>query len=90
MQDGYTPGLPFMSHLWDRLPASYRPLAFYAVTEGVALWTRAVAWVSRLHTDERMHGGGRRMRTQDLVPRRALDPWGGEAEARAVAPQPAD
>jgi hypothetical protein len=45
-QDGHTPGLPFMSHLHDDLPASFRPLVFYACTELIGLVGRAVMWVS--------------------------------------------
>lgn len=44
-QEGYTAGLRFMSHLWDELPASYRPLAFYAFTESLGVLTRAALWV---------------------------------------------
>jgi hypothetical protein len=34
-----------MSHLRDPLPAVFRPLAFYAVTEYLALVTRAMLTV---------------------------------------------
>ncbi|KAI8468988.1 MAG: hypothetical protein J3K34DRAFT_522470 [Monoraphidium minutum] len=46
LDDGSTPGLPFMSHLSDDLPAIYRPLAFYVVTEFLALVTRAMLWAT--------------------------------------------
>jgi hypothetical protein len=39
-QDGYTPGLQFMGHLWEPLRATYRPLAFYLSTEGVGRLAR--------------------------------------------------
>jgi len=37
-----------MAHLWDPLPASYRPLIFYAITEALDYLTRAMLWVSVL------------------------------------------
>lgn len=37
---GYNPALSFMGHLWEPLRASYRPLAFYAATEALALGGR--------------------------------------------------
>lgn len=37
---GRAPGLRFMSHLWEPLRAEWRPLAFYAATELLALLAR--------------------------------------------------
>jgi hypothetical protein len=34
---GYNPGLAFMSHLWEDLQASYRPLVFYLGMELLAV-----------------------------------------------------
>jgi hypothetical protein len=34
---GTTPGLPFMAHLWQPLRCSYRPAAFYIITELLTL-----------------------------------------------------
>ena len=36
LQPGFNPKLKFMSHLWDKLPHMFRPLAFYAVTEALS------------------------------------------------------
>jgi hypothetical protein len=47
-QEGYNPDLKFMSHLWDALPASYRPLTFYAITESMDCLTRAMLWAAGL------------------------------------------
>ncbi|GBF97461.1 hypothetical protein Rsub_10384 [Raphidocelis subcapitata] len=46
LEEGYTPGLRYMSHLWDALPASYRPLVFYAFTESLGALTRAMLWAA--------------------------------------------
>lgn len=32
---GYTPNLPFMSHLWEDLRADYRPLCLYLFFEAL-------------------------------------------------------
>jgi hypothetical protein len=39
-QEGYTPNLPFMGHLWEPLKAQWRPLAFYVSTEMVGRFAR--------------------------------------------------
>jgi hypothetical protein len=44
-----------MSHLWDALPAQYRPLAFYALTEFGGVLTRIMMRVS---ATSRGVGGG--------------------------------
>jgi hypothetical protein len=41
---GYNANLKFMSHLWDELRCSWRPLAFYAVMEGLAMLAAAALW----------------------------------------------
>ncbi|GBF97999.1 hypothetical protein Rsub_11110 [Raphidocelis subcapitata] len=46
LEDGYNESLPFMSHLRDPLPSVYRPLAFYAGTELMALGTWAALWAA--------------------------------------------
>ncbi|KAF6257737.1 Alpha/Beta hydrolase protein [Scenedesmus sp. NREL 46B-D3] len=33
-EPGYNPGISFFGHLWEPLNASWRPLAFYVLTEG--------------------------------------------------------
>jgi hypothetical protein len=48
LKDGHTPGLPFMSHLHEHLPAVYLPLAFYAGTEVLGLLTHTMLRVSRV------------------------------------------
>jgi hypothetical protein len=51
---GYTPGLRFMDHLWDRLRAHYRPLGFYLFMELLG-WLGQVA-MKRLGFQQRQHG----------------------------------
>lgn len=41
---GYNPGLKFMSHLWEDLRVCWRPLAFYVVTEVLAVVAAAAMW----------------------------------------------
>ncbi|KAF6261351.1 hypothetical protein COO60DRAFT_1699898 [Scenedesmus sp. NREL 46B-D3] len=42
---GYNADLKFMSHLWDDLRVSWRPLGFYAAMEGLAMLAAAALWV---------------------------------------------
>jgi hypothetical protein len=42
---GYNANLKFMSHLWDDLRVSWRPLGFYIVMEGLAMTTAAALWL---------------------------------------------
>ncbi|KAI8467743.1 MAG: hypothetical protein J3K34DRAFT_523459 [Monoraphidium minutum] len=80
LEDGHTPGLRYMSHLRDDLPAAYRPLAFYALTELLALMGRAAMWAAGF---TRHVAGGHVFYTRAA----AAAPGGGEGgDARAAPP----
>ncbi|WIA42213.1 hypothetical protein OEZ86_009473 [Tetradesmus obliquus] len=50
-EPGYNPGVSFLGHLWEPLNASWRPLAFYLLVEGVGRSGRTLLrrWGFRRH-----------------------------------------
>ncbi|WIA21765.1 hypothetical protein OEZ85_000927 [Tetradesmus obliquus] len=50
-EPGYNPGVSFLGHLWEPLNASWRPLAFYLLVEGVGRGGRTLLrrWGFRRH-----------------------------------------
>mmetsp|Transcript_41153 Transcript_41153/g.106528 ORF Transcript_41153/g.106528 Transcript_41153/m.106528 type:complete len:408 (-) Transcript_41153:866-2089(-) len=55
--DGYNPSLRFMSHLWDPLNVTVRPLLFYGATEAVGLLSHAVLLASGFRRHSHSHVG---------------------------------